>query len=324
MQDTQLKKQISNFKYYSVEEKPSLLLAKGMLSINEYGLLYSLGKSYRSEGLVLDLGSFCGASAFCLGMGIMDSNVELKFNKPLHCFDLFITNNPKINNYINSFFYSHLKVGTQQLTSSNFRIKSFRNIFDFQTSYVNQYIQVHEGSLLELDLRLFDSSIEIINVDLGKSETLNNFIIKSFYNKIIPQGYIFQQDIAIPDHWYLLYSMLLLKDYITLKFYKKPSGWLFQVRETIPPSQTDKCIQCLNEIDEESILESYQQCLSWIPDELHCIVNHCFAFCIIEKCGIGKKFRDINAIFDYFNILINSESAKRIKLLCLRKNYLTK
>lgn len=323
MQTAQQQKQISNFKYYSVEEKPNLLLAKGMLSINEYGLLYSLGKSYRSEGLVLDLGSFCGASAFCLGMGIIDSNVALKFNKPLHCFDLFINNNPNINNYINRFFYSHLKAGAQKLTSSDFKIKSFRKIFDFQTSYVKQYIQVHEGSLLELDLHLFDSSIEIINVDIGKTEALNNFIIKNFYNKIVPQGYIFQQDIVIPDHWYLLYSMLLLKDYLTLEFYKRPSGWLFQVRETIPLTQTDKCIQDLNEIDEESILESYQQCLSWIPDELHYVVNQCFAFCIIEKCGIGK-FRDINAIFDHFNILIDSESAKRIKLLCLRKNYLTK
>jgi len=173
-------------------------------------------------------------------------------------------------------------------------------------------------------LRLFDSNIEIINVDLGKSEAVNNFIIKNFHPKIVPQGYIFQQDIAIPDHWYLLYSMLLLKNYLTLKFYKKPSGWLFQVKESIPRRQINKCIQSLNAIDEKSILEAYQQCLSWIPEELHPTINHCFAFCLIEKCGISKKFGDINTIFDYFSVAINSQSAKRIKLLCRRKNYLAK
>lgn len=308
---------MSKFKYYSVDEKPNLLLAKGMLNIKEYGILYSLGKSYRSKGLILDLGSFCGASAFCLGLGIQDSGVESHFNKPLHCFDLFINDNQHMNSFINKYFYSNLDVRSKELIPGNFQIKNFRDIFDFQTSYINKYIKVHTGSILDINKWEFDN--EIVNVDLGKSETLNQKIIKIFYPRVIPQGYIFQQDILIPNHWYLLYSMYLLRDCLTLAFYQKGTGWLFQVNQEISAPKAEECIKYLSNINEESILKSYKNCLFWLPQELHIVVNNCFAFCMIEKIGLGK-FKNINKLLNHFNVSIESSYATKIKLLCIKNN----
>ena len=308
---------MSNFKYYSVNEKPNLLLAKGMLNIREHGILYSLGKSYRSKGLILDLGSFCGASAFCLGLGIQDSGVELNFNRPLHCFDLFINANPHMNNFINKYFYSTLDIHSKELVPSTFKIKNFRDIFDFQTSYINKYITVHTGSILDIDQWEFNN--EIVNVDLAKSEVLNQKIIKIFYPKVISEGYIFQQDILIPNHWYLLYTMYLLRDCLNLAFYQKGTGWLFQVYQEISETKAEECIEHLSSINEQSILKSYENCLCWLPEKLHNVVNNCFAFCMIEKIGLGK-FKNINNLFDYFNILIESNYATKIKLLCIKKN----
>lgn len=265
----------SAFEYFSVDEKPTLLLAKGMLNVKEYGLLYSLGRSYRSKGLVLDLGSFCGASAYCLGLGIRDSGVPLSYDTPLHCFDLFTNPNSHMSEFINKFFYSALDVRTKELISNKVDVKSFREIFDFQTSCVSDYIEVHTGSIL--DIGTWEPSLEIVNVDLGKTEALNQKLIRTFYPKIIPQGYIFQQDILIHNHWYLLYSMYLLRDCLTLAFCQKGTGWLFQVDQTISTARADECIRCINEIDEQSLMASHEGCLSWVPKELHPVINGCFA-----------------------------------------------
>ena len=204
-----------------------------------------------------------------------------------------------MNSFINKFFYSTLDVRTKELIPKNFTVESFRDIFDFQTSYVSEYIKVHSGSILDIDT--WEPSLEIVNVDLGKTEALNQKLIRMFYPKIIPQGYIFQQDILIPNHWYLLYSMYLLRECLTFAFYQKGTGWLFRVDQVISTARAEECIRCINELDEQSLLASYEGCLAWVPEELHRVVHNCFAFCMIEKFGFGQ-FKDEDTLFRYFKI----------------------
>ena len=308
----------STLKFVPIESKPSLLFAKGMLAVNEFAILYSLGKSYRSEGLILDLGSFCGASAYCLGTGVNDATVELTSDRPIHCFDMFENYNWGTNQFISRFFYGHLDPAANLVAGQfkDYEFASFRNIFDFQTSTVEHLLTVHQGSLLEIDLVPWaDASIEIANVDVAKSTELNDFIIRNFYPKIIQHGYIFQQDINIPVHWYLLMSMYLLREFVQVDFHRHPSAWLFRVDREITGDAAESCIQTMHEMEEADVLETYLACRSHFPIEFHTIINHCMAYCFLEKFQVGR-FVNVEKVLEHFEINIDGPPASSIKRLC--------
>src|SRR5689334_22891959 len=111
--------------------------ALGMLGLEERKLLYQLACDwYSGAGAIVDLGTFCGASSCCLAAGLRD-NPRARGQR-VHTYDCFIASEPYLVDFIRTQFGEPIELG-----------QSFVAIFRRATAEFADYIQVHEGNLLE-------------------------------------------------------------------------------------------------------------------------------------------------------------------------------
>ncbi|MEM9413188.1 MAG: hypothetical protein AAGA30_18915, partial [Planctomycetota bacterium] len=256
----------------------------------------------------------------CLGTGIRDSLNARTIDKPLRCFDMFKNTNQRMNGFINQFFFGYIDANANMLPSQfdNSEVKSFRQIFDYQTASVKEFIEVYEGSILDFDVsQLQPDQFEIVNVDVGKSFELNEFIIRSFFPGVITDGYVFQQDIGIPDHWYLLFTMHLLRDHFALDFVKRPSGWVYRCTKPISHDSVNTCIEVMSNVTPAETIEHYYECRSVLPEDLHTTANLCFCFCYLEKFGMQLD-RPLPEVLQTFNVDPERDHFASIERLCKR------
>ena len=129
--------------------------ALGLLGLEERKLLYELAcRSYTGEGAVVDLGSFCGASACCLAAGLRGN--PRAAGRHVDSFDCFIASEQYLVDFIRDQFGETLKLG-----------ESFAPIFRRATAEFADLIKVHPGDLLE---QTWPSGvpIEILFVDIPR------------------------------------------------------------------------------------------------------------------------------------------------------------
>ena len=111
--------------------------ALGMLGLEERKLLYNLTRHvYTGRGAVVDLGSFCGASACSLAAGMRDNPQAA--GRRVDSYDCFIADEPYLVEFIRTQFGEAIEPG-----------QSFAEIFCRSTAEFADFIEVHAGDLLE-------------------------------------------------------------------------------------------------------------------------------------------------------------------------------
>jgi methyltransferase family protein len=178
--------------------------ALGMLGLEERKLLYQLACDwYSGAGAIVDLGTFCGASSCCLAAGLRD-NPRARGQR-VHTYDCFIASEPYLVDFIRTQFGEPIELG-----------QSFVAIFRRATAEFADYIQVHEGNLLEQSWQP-KVPIEILFVDVAKTLALSGKVLTEFFSHLIPgKSIVIQQDFYHPTAFYLPVIMDFLRGHFTI------------------------------------------------------------------------------------------------------------
>jgi hypothetical protein len=199
-----------------------IFLTRGMLAHQEVEEYYRIAKEvYTGKGKIVDLGSFCGASAYSFAAGVRDSSLLHTHEKVgcIYCYDLFETSLPGPRIWLqNNFFKSRDHSGNA--TASSYMIPehesfSYLGVFAWQLRELMWMIHAYPG-----DIRLFKwashHEIEILMIDLAKTAELQCHVFRHFLPALAVNGILIQQDFHIREHYYIPVAMEYLSPYFEI------------------------------------------------------------------------------------------------------------
>jgi hypothetical protein len=206
----------------SVQVPASVRGAKTMLMLTEQQMLYSLASEYfENKGSIVDAGCFLGGSTLALAQGVRD-NPAYKQNPRgpvIHSYDLFVVEPWTIGIY----FPKETPLGT-----------SFESIYRENTAAFSDLLSVHPGDVTKAELP--DGDIEILFIDLAKHWTVNDYVVKAFFPKLIPgKSIVIQQDYLFYT-WtgWLPVTMEYFSEYFEIVDHTEQNSVAFQYVKQIP------------------------------------------------------------------------------------------
>lgn len=212
---------------------------KGMLSLKERALLYDIALNYfQDKGCVVDGGSFIGASALCLGMGLKDKGINKQL---IHCYDKFVMTSGQHKHFVNS-------VADEG--------KDLLEVFKTNTKEIETLIKVYQGDLLEQPPP--QEKIEILFIDIAKTPRLNDYIVENFFSLLIPGHSLVVQQDYLWTKWngWVHCTMEYLSEYFE-KVDNTPSGCVvFLYTKEIPK---EKLLRVFRSRSKEEIISLHQQ-----------------------------------------------------------------
>ena len=260
-----------------------LFFPKGMLNPKEHKLLYLAGRDFLTKGgSLVDLGTFAGASSFCLVRGALDSSEFVTGQTYLHCYDKFtIDRNPNIIKFLTGAFLTSLHTSGKEVSSGvgiDALNNSFLPIFKFQCGQHLEHIKIHAGDILKATWE--GDHIDAINVDIGKTKNIYAHVIKHFFPHVRKDGAIYHQDYYISAHYYLAMSMQLLSDYVEVLSDKVSSGVLYRLKKPFEADKLQEVIHTLENLTPRRIDELVSQ----IPTSRggKRFADMCWAFALLD------------------------------------------
>jgi hypothetical protein len=212
-----------------VDPKSDLFRVIGWLGEEERRCLCWLAKEvYTGAGLIVDGGSYIGASAYCLAEGL-SQNPTTSFTEPsIYAYDLFVALDEYVVNDINE------KVRRMALNESYF------DIFQQQTAKYCDLIKVFRGDICQYSL--LDKPIEILFIDVAKTLEINKHLAREFFPALIPgKSLVIQQDFYHLWHPYIHVTMEYLRDYFEiLDPLVRHQSRLYQLQSPIPTEHLDR------------------------------------------------------------------------------------
>jgi hypothetical protein len=197
--------------------------ARTMLVPDELRLLYSLGRDYfRNEGYIVDAGCFLGGSTQALAHGVRANPAWVRHPREavIHSYDLFIVEPWTIGIHFPE---------TTPLESS------FETIYRSNIEAVSDLVSVHAGNVMQAALPPGD--IEVLFIDLAKHWTVNDYLVRTFFPKLIPGRSIVVQQDYLFHSWngWLPVTMEYFADYFELVDHTQINSVAFLYRREIPP-----------------------------------------------------------------------------------------
>jgi hypothetical protein len=176
-----------------------------MMSLDERKLLLNLAKhEYQGKGVIMDAGVFCGASTACLGAGLMANPAYREFvghsPRVIQTYEYGVVNPGMI-----TFFERHGVKGHWQVGDS------FDDYLRQNIEPVDHLVDLHIG---DISLAKWDGlPIEIMFLDVLKSEDIQMAIMRAFMPSLIPGGILIQQDYFIDGVPFVKLMQELLTDH---------------------------------------------------------------------------------------------------------------
>ena len=165
-----------------------------MMSVGEREFLYGIAKSYYvGTGLIIDAGTFLGASTACLGEGLRRNpqldDIKAKWGRPIVSFEYGVANGNMPVSFKRHQVGQTLKAGD-----------SFASIVEEHIAPVADLVDMRFGDILETGV-IADKSpaiktpVEILFLDLLKSYEISEFCYKQYFPRLIPRrSIVVQQD----------------------------------------------------------------------------------------------------------------------------------
>lgn len=184
------------FQDYLLQTGRGPVPARSMLTQSELGLLYSLARyHFKGVGQIVDLGPLIGVGTFCMAQGLQQNPARNSASR-IHSYDLFLMKNM-------SHFLPESDAGRTGSVFHRF-LENNRDFLDFVVPV--------PGNLEHMTWT--GDPIEILFVDLAKTWSLNQFVMKEFFPYLIPgQSILIQQDyVHVGEPWVAL-LMEILEEY---------------------------------------------------------------------------------------------------------------
>jgi hypothetical protein len=172
----------------------------GMLSVEEREYLYLAAKErFSGKGSIVDAGALFGASAFSLAAGLADNPNADPSSRPLHSYDWFLHDR-------HSALLLDRSLGLQQSEGEDFFDVYLRHV-----APVGRWLTVHRGDFA--NARRPTQPIEILFVDVCKSQLLNSHLIKEFFPALVEgRSLLVHQDYHHPHLPHIHITMEYLAD----------------------------------------------------------------------------------------------------------------
>jgi tetratricopeptide (TPR) repeat protein len=198
----------------------------GMLGQHESLLCYYFAQqAFTGRGAIIDAGSFLGKSAFFMAQGLRANPNYIAGVHRISCFDNFLVNHSEDGAIacIQNDLRRTLSVGD-----------STRSIFDSQVARVRDMLDVHAG-----DFHMASwpgRPIELLMVDIAKSEELGKHVVEIFFPNLIPgASIVIHQDYHHPWLPHIHVVMEYLADYFEIIAPRVDDSAVFLYRKAIPP-----------------------------------------------------------------------------------------
>ncbi len=165
-------------------EPPRELPVTTMLMADEVRLLHFLARRHFSDqGAIIDAGCFLGGSTRGFTDGLMERPLRKRsLSMPIQSYDLFAAEAWSIGRLLPADMQPR---------------QSFRALFEKNIASVRDLVEVHEGDITATEW--CGSPVELLFIDCAKTVTVSDFIVRTFFPRLIPgvsvviqQDYIFQ------------------------------------------------------------------------------------------------------------------------------------
>jgi hypothetical protein len=166
---------------------PLLLQAiPSMMSQRERRLLLSLAElEYRGHGVIFDAGVFCGSSTLCFGTGIALSErrnaIMKRWKRPIRTYEFGTINPNMVRFFERNGVEGNWKAG-----------ESFADFLRANIAPVSDKVELNVGDIC--NARWGGEPIEIMFLDVLKSEQIQLKILREFMPALIENGFLIQQD----------------------------------------------------------------------------------------------------------------------------------
>lgn len=237
----------------------------GMIGPEERRCFYWLSKQWwQGTGFIVDAGSFLGASTFCFAAGVRDN--PNKIFKPkaviqtvdylpvIHAYDYF--------RVVDDYVAEHISRDLRPVETGD----SYLDLFMEQVAPCRELITPFSGDFLEH--RWVGDPVEILFIDIAKTQDLNSHAVAQFMPCLIPErSVVIQQDYFHCWHPYIHISMeYLCNEFKLMDELIDYQSRLWQIAEPIPPEKIKRLkdyafdrnerLQLLSRLIEKSTLPS--------------------------------------------------------------------
>lgn len=203
----------------------------GMLGRHEAMLFYYLAKeAYSGHGTIVDAGSFLGKSAFFFAQGLRANPGFDAARHRVHCFDNFLVNDELTIEFIRNHLRETLSIG-----------ESTRAIFERQAAPVRELLEVHAGDFHTVPWTR--QPIEILMVDIAKTESLGKRVVEVFFPDLVPGlSIVVHQDYHHPWLPHIHVVMEYLAGHFQLLAPRVDDSAAFLLTTPIPPAVLQRAI----------------------------------------------------------------------------------
>jgi len=226
----------------------------GMLGRRESMLFYHLAKDvYTGQGTIIDAGSFLGKSAWFLAQGLRANPGFDSERDRIHCFDNFLVNDELTIDFIARGLHQTMHIG-----------ESTRAIFERQVAPVRDLLEVHEGDFHVAPWKR--QPIEILMVDIAKTEALGKRVVAGFFPDLVPGcSIVIHQDYHHPWLPHIHVVMEYLADYFEIVAPRVDDSAVFFLAKAIPARVLQRAIDYDFSLDEQLAL--MDRALARLPAE---------------------------------------------------------
>lgn len=206
-------------KWRTIKLPESVKQPTTMLLETELTLLYSLGKEYfKNQGLIIDAGCFLGGSTIAFAKGVQANTKIKKVKKVIYSYDFFIVESWSIGIY----FPDDTPLGM-----------SFEAIFKKNIKAVEHLVKMNIGDIQQAKIT---QPIEILFIDVAKTIEVNDYIVTSFFPRLIPgHSLVIQQDYLFTDwNGWIHVTMEYFSEYFEILDHTDSNSVVFLYKKQIP------------------------------------------------------------------------------------------
>lgn len=218
---------------FHAEAPRSLESFPSMLTEGDFAIYFCAGKDFEFRGSIVDAGCFVGGTTMSLVQGLLQ-NPRLQANSDklaglIRVYDLFQIDDDYILGHLQKNYPERDFIGQ----------KSFLEVFNDNLSEHSELLDVRPGDVM-LSGYSDTEDIEILGVDLCKALPVTDYVVRTFFPRLLDNALVIQQDFIHQYHPHIHLSMMLLDDCFELEHEMRWGGSLsYRLKKPI----TDELIQ---------------------------------------------------------------------------------
>lgn len=208
---------------------PSLESFPSMLTEGDYAIYFEAGRTFEFRGTIVDAGCFVGGTTMSLVQGLMQNPLldahRDELDGLIRVYDLFEIDDDYILGHLQKNYPHRDFVGQS----------SFLCVFEDNLSEFRELLDVRPGDVMLAGYNDMQG-IEILGVDLCKALPVTDYVVRTFFPRLIDRALVIQQDFIHQYHPHIHLSMLLLEDCFELDHELRWGGSLsYRLKRAITP-----------------------------------------------------------------------------------------